>query len=56
MATISKGMLGEKKTGAAFHEKNTLTTVKHGGGSIMLWSCVAACGAGNTVGGKNGFL
>ena len=36
-----------RKKGAAFHEKNTLPTVKHGGGSIMLWGCVAASGTGN---------
>uniref|UniRef100_A0A8C5DSB5 Transposase n=1 Tax=Gouania willdenowi TaxID=441366 RepID=A0A8C5DSB5_GOUWI len=36
-----------RKKGAAFHEKNTLPTVKYGGGSIMLWGCVAASGIGN---------
>lgn len=38
-----------RKTGAAFHEKKILPTVKHGGGSIMLQGCVAARGAGNTA-------
>ena len=37
------------KKGDAFVEKNTLPTVKHGGGSIMLWGCVAAGGTGNIV-------
>lgn len=38
-----------RKKGEAFQEKNTLPTVKHGGGSIMLWGCVAASGTGNIV-------
>ena len=38
-----------EKKGAAFDEKNTLPTVKHGGESIMLWDCVAASGTGNTA-------
>ena len=32
-----------------FHEKNLLPTVKLGGGSIMLWGCVASTGTGNLV-------
>ena len=35
--------------GEAFVEKNTLRTVKHGGGSIMVWDCVTAGGTGNIV-------
>ena len=37
-----KVSFGEKK-GEAFVENNTLPTVKHEGGYIILWGCVAAC-------------
>ncbi|CAJ0944634.1 unnamed protein product [Ranitomeya imitator] len=30
----------------AFKEKNTVPTVKHGGGSLMFWGCFAASGTG----------
>lgn len=33
----------------AFEEKNTLPTIKHRGGSIMLWRCVAASDMGHIV-------
>ncbi len=35
-----------RKRNEAFKEKNTVPTVKHGGGSKMFWGCFAASGAG----------
>ena len=35
-----------RKTNTAFDEKNLIPTVKHGGGSIMVWGCFAASGTG----------
>ncbi len=35
-----------RKTNTAFHKKNMIPTVKHGGGSVMLWGCFAASGHG----------
>ena len=28
-----------RKKGEAYNPKNTVSTVKHGGGSIMMWGC-----------------
>ena len=36
-----------RKRNEAFKQKNTLPTVKHGGGSLMFWGCFAASGALN---------
>lgn len=36
-----------RKPNEEFNRKNTRVTVKHGGGSIMVWGCMAANGVGN---------
>ncbi len=36
-----------RKTNTAFHKKNIIPTVKHGGGSVMVWGCFAASGPGH---------
>ena len=46
---LTKKAFLERKKGEAFVEKNTLLTLKHGGGSIIPWGCVTAGGTGNIV-------
>ncbi len=38
-----------RKTNTAFHKKNIIPTVKHGGGSVMVWGCFATSGPGCSV-------
>lgn len=38
-----------RKPGTAHHQANTILTVTHGGGSIMLWGCFSAAGSGRIV-------
>ncbi|KAG2456860.1 TCB1 transposase, partial [Polypterus senegalus] len=38
-----------RKPGTAHYKANTIPTVKHGGGSIMLWGCFSAAGTGRLI-------
>ncbi|KAK6490230.1 extended synaptotagmin-2-like isoform X1 [Huso huso] len=38
-----------RKANTAHHPENTIPTVKHGGGSIMLWGCFSSAGTGKLV-------
>ncbi|KAG2466986.1 TCB1 transposase, partial [Polypterus senegalus] len=38
-----------RKPGTAHHQANTIPSVKHGGGSIMLWGCFSAAETGRLV-------
>jgi hypothetical protein len=37
------------KHNTSHHPENTIPTVKHGGGSIMLWGCFSSAGTGKLV-------
>ena len=38
-----------RQKNTAYEQKNTKATVKHGGGSVMVWGCFAANGVGSLV-------
>ncbi len=38
-----------RRKGTAHDPKHTTSSVKHGGGSVMAWACMAASGTGSLV-------
>ena len=38
-----------RKPNTSHHPENTIPTVKHGGGNIMLWGCFSSAGTGKLV-------
>lgn len=48
-------MSGIERQNEVYAKKNTLPTVKHGGGMVILWGCFVSSGMGNLFGGQDGF-
>ncbi len=42
-------LFGKNSTCRVWRRKNTIPTVKHGGGNIMLWGCFSAKGPGRLI-------
>ena len=47
LATMQNVMFCVQAT--AHHPEHTIPTVKHGGGSIMVWACFSSAGTGKMV-------
>ncbi|KAI3356010.1 hypothetical protein L3Q82_017282 [Scortum barcoo] len=45
----SSCIFSTRRKNAELHPKNTIPTVKHGGGNIMLWGCFSAKGPGRLI-------
>ena len=45
-----------RKRNAEYNPKNTIPTVKHGGGNLMLWGCFSGKGTGRIEGWMNGAM
>ena len=46
---LKLSFLAIKENGMSHHPENTIPTVKHGGGSTMLWRCFSSAGTGKLI-------